>query len=103
MKSKVLWCLAGANIALGLMYVMPHLQQNAAAAQRVERPSDYVMIPGSISGSDRGVVYIIDTSNGMMSAVAYDDSSGTIEVMAPTDLIRTFEEGPNINRRSRNR
>lgn len=103
MKSKLLWCLVGVNAALLITYVMPRVHENTAVAQRVERPADYVIIPGQISGADRGVVYIVDSSNGMLSAMAYDNSSGAIEVMPPTDLTRTFEEGPSLIRRGRNR
>lgn len=102
MRSMVLWCLLGVNIALVALFVLPRVRDNSALAQGVNRPADYLLIPGTVSGIDRGVVYIVDTTNGMMSAVAYEDSSGTIEVMPPTDLTRTFQEGP-TRRTTRNR
>ena len=93
MKSRLMWCLVGVNVALAITLIAPRLSENSAMAQRTERPSDYLMVPGEVGGADRGVVYIVDTSNGMMSAVAFEDSSGRIEVMPPTDLARVFEEG----------
>ena len=94
MKNRILWCLASINLALAAAFILPRLGVNSAVAQgRVERPSDYLLLPGEVSGADRGIVYIIDTSNGQMSAVAFEDSSGRIEVMPPTDLTRIFEEG----------
>ena len=98
-KSKIIWGLLLANVALGFSLVLPYVRQQSAMAQRIERPADYLLIPGNISGADRGVVYILDTSNGLMSAVAYDDSTGRIEVMQPVDLIRVFEEGVAGNNR----
>lgn len=98
MKTRLIWCLVGVNIALAIAFVVPHLRSNTAIAQ-IQRPSDYLMVPGEVGGVDRGVIYLIDTSNGMMSAVAFEDSSGRIEVMPPTDLARVFEEGGNRRRR----
>ena len=92
MKTRLIWCLIGVNIALAVT-LLPSLLREKTAVAKIPRPSDYLMIPGQITGADRGVVYIIDTTQGMMSAVAFEDSSGRIEVMPPTDLVRVFEEG----------
>lgn len=102
MLTKLFWCLLGVNVAFLALYLAPRMRDNSAIAQRIDRPSDYIIIPGQVSGSDRGVVYILDSSNGMLSAMAYDDVGGSIEVMPPTDLARTFQEGPlNLNRRGK--
>src|SRR5512133_1546000 len=93
MKSRIIWCLIGINIALVATFVFPRIRSNTALAQRAERPADYLLIPGTVIGVDRGVVYVIDSSNGQMSALAYDDTSGRLVVMQPTDLQRVFEEG----------
>jgi len=93
MKSRITWCLLGMNIALLAMFVLPRMKPNTALAQRAERPADYILIPGTILGIDRGIVYVIDSSNGQMSALAYDDASGRLGVMPPTDLLRVFEIG----------
>ena len=100
MKSRLIWCLVGVNIALAITLIAPRLRENSAMAQqRIDRPADYLMIPGEVGGADRGVVYIVDSSNGMMSAVAFEDSSGKIEVMPPTDLVRVFQDGQAGGRR----
>ena len=93
MKSRIIWCLIGINIALLAMFVLPRIKPNTAVAQRAERPSDYLLIPGAILGRDNGIVYIIDSSNGLMSAMVFDDASGRLQVMPPKDLLRTFEMG----------
>jgi hypothetical protein len=88
----------GVNLALLLTIVLPRImRENTAVAQGVGRPADYMLIPGEVSGSDRGVVYIIDSTNRVLSAVAFQDSNSQIEVMAPIDLDRTFQETGNGN------
>lgn len=96
MKSRITWCLIGINIALLAMFVVPRIKPNTAVAQRNERPADYILIPGTISGVERGIVYVIDSSNGQMSALSFNDATGKIDVMVPKDLQRIFEEGQDI-------
>lgn len=91
MKSTILWGLVGLNALLLGMFLSGMMHDNTAMAQRTSRPSDYIIIPGDISGGAVGVVYIIDASNGMLSAMVYDDSSKKMESMAPVDLSRVFE------------
>ncbi len=95
MKSSILWGLAGLNVLLFGMFLSGMLRDNTAMAQRVGRPSDYVIIPGDISGGSVGIVYIIDSSNGMLSAMAYEDSSRKLVSMAPLDLNRVFDAAAN--------
>ena len=52
-----------------------------------------------ITGGTTAVVYVIDTTNGLLSAIAYDDAQSRLETMPPLDLTRYFEAGMNINRR----
>lgn len=96
MKSRITWCLIGINIALLAMFVLPRLKANTAVAQSGLRPADYILIPGAVSGVERGVVYVIDSSNGQMSALSFNDATGKIDVMVPKDLQRIFEEGQDI-------
>lgn len=93
MKSRITWCLIGINIALLTIFVFPRIKPNTAVAQRAERPADYILIPGTVVGLDRGIVYVIDSSNGLMSALFFNDVTGRIDVMAPKDLQRVFDEG----------
>lgn len=93
MKSKLLWCLVGVNLALAGSYLARWAGPSTALAQNVARPPEYLLLPGEVSGADRGVIYVLDTTNGMLGAMSYSDTSGRIDIMTPTDLTRVFEEG----------
>ena len=41
--------------------------------------------------ADSGVVYLIDQTNGQLSAMSYDPSRSKLDVMPPIDLNRVFE------------
>jgi hypothetical protein len=97
-KSNLLWCLFGINLALVAAVVVPHLKSNVAMAQGVGRPADYMMIPGDVAGSDRGVVYVIDSTNRLISAISLDDASGRVEMMQPLSLDRVFDAGDGHHR-----
>ena len=96
MKSKILWALAGLNIGLALLLVFGSVAENQAMAQRVARPADYILIPGDIPGADSGVVYIIDSSNGMLGAMAYNDSKDVLDIMQTVNIARLFEGTPGV-------
>ena len=98
MKNRILWGLAGLNVLLVITLAGRFSDDNEAMAQN-RRPADYVMIPGEVTGGSSAVVYLIDTSNAMLGAATYDDSSKTIHTMPPIDLSRVFETGaPNTPR-----
>jgi hypothetical protein len=93
MKNRILWALAALNVLLVVTLAARFSSENAAVAQ-ARRPADYIMIPGEISGGSSAVVYIIDTSNGLLGAGTYDDSRREINTMPPIDLARVFQTGP---------
>jgi hypothetical protein len=94
MRRRAFWAL----IALNLLLVITLAARltpgggNTAVAQ-VRRPADYIMIPGEVSGGTTMVVYIIDTTNGLLGAMAYDDPQKVLNTMPPLDLARVFEVG----------
>ena len=99
MRKRILWALAGLNILLLLTLAGRLTEDNTAHAQAPRRPSDYIMIPGEVSGGSSAVVYMIDTGNGLLGAMTYDDSRKELNTMAPIDLARVFEAGaPNAPR-----
>lgn len=98
MKSKVVWALIGANVMLAVMLGMNLFQQTQATAQ-VARPAEYLMIPGEVAGGRTGIVYVVDTTNGVLGAMAYDDASRSIGVMQPLDLNRIFAAAQGGGRR----
>jgi hypothetical protein len=85
MKSTIMWSLVGLNAVLLFLFVGQFTRPSVAQAQ-FARPSDYLMIPGSIAGQPTSAVYIIDTTQGGLSAVAYNDSTRQIEGMPPINL-----------------
>jgi hypothetical protein len=85
MKRSILWCLAVLNVLLLASFVMRVTRENTAIAQGA-RPSDYVMIPGEVTGGTAQVVYVIDAGNRLLGAVSYDDSRKALDAMMPIDL-----------------
>jgi hypothetical protein len=98
MKRRILWALVAFNVLLAVTLVARVSGENAANAQAaggggVHRPSDYIMIPGEVTGGASAVVYIIDTSNGLLGAMTYDDSVKQLNTMPPIELKRVFDQG----------
>ena len=93
MNQRVLWALAALNVLLVITLAARFSSENSAIAQ-ARRPSDYIMIPGEVTGGSSAVVYIIDTSNGILGAGIYDDSRKEINTMPPIDLSRVFQTNP---------
>ena len=93
MKRRILWALVACNVLLAVTLAMRFTRDNTAVAQ-LRRPSDYVLIPGSVNGAPSAVVYMIDTTNGWLGAMFYDDSSKQLSAMTPIDLARVFETNP---------
>jgi hypothetical protein len=91
-RSNVLWALAGLNAFLLVMLVWKLGGESAAHAQAPAR-GDYVMVPARVAGATNGVVYMIDTRNGMLSAFIYDSNRKDFNVMDPINLHRIFENG----------
>ena len=94
MKSAILWTLAGLNVVLLAMLVGNLIGDNNAVAQ-VRRPAEYLMIPGEVVAGTTGVVYVVDASNGQLTAMTFDDTGrdGRIVSMPSIDLNRVFETG----------
>ena len=91
MSKRILCALAGLNVLLVMTLAGRLSSDNAAHAQAAKRTSDYIMIPGEVSGGTSAVVYMIDTSNGLLGAMTYDDSAKQLNTMPPIDLARVFE------------
>jgi hypothetical protein len=93
MKSRLLWALVALNVFLLVVLVARSTTPNTAMAQTA-RPSDYLMIPGEITGGSGEVVYILDMTNGVLGGLSWDDSRRELSAMPPLDLSR-FLESPN--------
>jgi hypothetical protein len=102
MKGRLMWALLGLNVVL-LLALVAQLAIEPAMAQdatepfaQARRPADYVMVPGEVIGGQSAVVYVIDTSNGLLSAISYDQSRNELQSMEPIDLARVFDGGPPV-------
>lgn len=91
MKSTVLWILVALNAILLFLFAGQFNRLSTAQAQ-FRRPSDYLMIPGQLNTGPPSLVYIVDTTNGRLGALAYDDSSHTLMTMPAIDLNRIYNE-----------
>jgi len=97
MKSTVLWGLIGLNAVLICIFAGGFNRTSAARAQ-LRRPPEYLMIPGEVNGGSTALVYIIDVDHGLLGAMAYDDSSHTLQTMPSIDLNRVYMvAAPNVN------
>jgi hypothetical protein len=93
MKSAVLWGLGALNVVLAVLLINHLLPSNEARAQGGARPSDYIMVPGQLQGIPTGVVFILDTSKGELSAMSYDDVNNTLSPMPKINLEQVFKAG----------
>jgi hypothetical protein len=92
MKNTVLWGLAVLNTLLLCSFVARITPANSAHAQAA-RPGEYIVIPGEVTGGSAGVVYILDTTNQQLSAVAYDENAKKMVSMPRIDLSVVFRTG----------
>jgi hypothetical protein len=95
MKSVMLWALGALNVLLAVVLINKFLPEQKAMAQ-VGRPSDYLMVPGEINGVTTGVVFIVDTTKGELSAMSYDDTTNQLNPMPKIDLTQVFKAGQGI-------
>jgi hypothetical protein len=89
--TRTIWLLIWVNVFLLLGLALRLTSPQAAQAQLRARASDYDMIPGQVIGSPTSFVYILDTAQGRLSAVTYDDSSGRTFALPPIDLTQVFQ------------
>ena len=99
MKRRILAILVAANVLLAVSLFMRFTHENAAVAQ-LRRPPDYILIPGEVTGGSGEVVYMVDTTNGWLGAMTYDDSAHELNTMPPLDLSRVFETASSGNGRA---
>jgi hypothetical protein len=96
MKSAMLWALAGLNVLLAAVVINRFVPSQTAHAQvGAGRPSDYVMVPGELNGISTGVVFIVDTNKGELSAMTYDENNG-LSPMPKIDLNQAFKSAGGI-------
>ena len=95
MKSTLLWGLIVLNVVLAATFLGRISHDNtavAADAVRDRRMGDYLVISGDVNGTASGLVYVVDTSNEVLGAMAYDDTRNTLDVMPSIDLQKIFQQ-----------
>jgi len=93
--TRTIWLLVWVNVALLLALALRLTSPQAAQAQVRVRVSDYDLIPGNVIGSPTAFVYILDTAQGRLGAVTFDDSSGRTFALPPLDLAQVFQAAQN--------
>ncbi|MGH7176431.1 MAG: hypothetical protein ACREJC_03535, partial [Tepidisphaeraceae bacterium] len=86
----VFWALAALNVVLLISLVSRVSHPNAALAQAPKRPGDYMMIPGQANGVSAGVVYVLDTTNGLLTGLTFDENARRIVNIPKVDLQALF-------------
>lgn len=92
-RNRLLWALALLNAGLLTGLVWKLGGENEAHAQIGGRRAEYLMVPGRIPGAQNGVMYMVDTNNGLLSAYIFDQNRKAIDVMEPIDLNRIMQGG----------
>jgi hypothetical protein len=93
MKSTVFWGLIVLNLVLLAGLIAPYMRGNEAFAQRQGgRRPELMMIPGEVTGQSSQVIYLVDTANRRLGAVALSQDGKRLDAMSPQDLDRVFDE-----------
>jgi hypothetical protein len=87
---KLLWALAALNAALLLALVWKLGGETPAAAQMVRARGEMLMVPADVPVMQNGVVYMIDTQNGVLAGFSFDQNARQFVIMQPLDLNRIF-------------
>jgi hypothetical protein len=94
-RSKVLWGLVALNVFLAvvLLFKLGAAERQAHAGMNAMAAGDYIMAPARVAGFNNGVVFVLDTNNGILSAFTYDHNRKSLDTMDPIPLTRLFEGG----------
>ena len=91
MKSTILWVLAAVNLLLLAGLIAPLMNGNTAMAQRARRP-EILMVPGEVVGEAAMVIYLVDSNNRQLGAVALNAKQNGLVGLRPADLNRAFTD-----------
>ena len=93
-KAFIFGALVVLNALLVVLFINKHTPDSQAHAQA--RPSDFLMVPGTVTGVSTGVVFIVDTSTGQLSAVTYNDTRDVVTPLPKIDLNQVFKAGASV-------
>ena len=95
MKRTIFWALVAINVLLLAALVAPYMRSNSALAQRAGggRRPELMMIPAQpVGGGSSDIVYLVDTANRRLGAIALNSRGNGLDSLAPQPLDRVFEE-----------
>ncbi|MDB5298902.1 MAG: hypothetical protein JWO87_565 [Phycisphaerales bacterium] len=92
MRSKTVLALVALNVALLASLCFRNVFTHTAQAAPAAKPSEYLMVPGDINGGNAGVIFILDTRNGWLSArtLTGEGNKPRMVDMQALDLNRIF-------------
>jgi hypothetical protein len=100
-RKQILWALAALNAVLLVALSWRLGGENVAHAQRAAR-GEYIMVPARLTGANNGVIYMIDTRNGLLAGFAYDNNKNDFITFQPINLQRFMEAGGGAIQPNRN-
>ena len=53
-------------------------------------------VPGNLPGANNGVVFLLDTTNRILSAVSFDQPTGKVAAMPPLDVQRILDNAGGV-------
>ena len=100
-RSKVLWGLVGLNVFLVIVLSLKLGVAERPAHANMLAGGDYIMAPARVTGFNNGVIFLLDTNDGILSAFSYDNNRRELNAMDPIPLERLFQTGGGRNPRAR--
>lgn len=83
-----------------LLTLLAAVTFGARADAQMRQRGDYNMVAGGASGTNSGVVYVVDTVNHQMIAVTFDQTSKTIVGVGARNLARDAAQVSSGGRRN---
>jgi hypothetical protein len=88
-KSVALWALVILNAALVMVLASRHVPENKAQAAGGVNASEILAVPGNLPGMTNGVVFLIDSRSGLLTAISYDGPTNKMTSLpTPIDINR---------------
>jgi hypothetical protein len=90
-RGKVLWGLVAINVFLVIVLSLKLGIGERPAHANALAGNDYIMAPARITGFNNGIVFVLDTNEGVLSAFSYDNNRKQLNTMDPIPLDRLFK------------
>ena len=89
LKSALMWAMIWINVILlvGWAIKLTSPQASAQFRQRL----NLLMIPGAVQTGNGSAIYVVNTDNGSLAAIFYNEGTGRMEPMRPIDLNAAFQ------------